>query len=148
MLTPGGATGGLALLVGAAAVLSLGLAPLFTLATDSPSAPPRPERAGAAAAISETSSELGGALGIACSARSATAVYRVAIAVPPGGGEARETLGGAVTAADRLPAALRGEVLEPAREAFTQSLQAAATVSGAHHRRGGAARGARDVAAG
>ena len=46
-------------------------------------------------------------------------------------GEAGETLGGAVVAAERLPAALRPGALEPAREAFTQGLQVAATVSGA-----------------
>ena len=131
LLTRADASGGPELVVGAAAVLSLGLAPLFTLAADVAVGAAPPERAGAAAGISETSSELGGALGIALLGTIATAVYRGAMADAPGGGEARETLGGAVTAADRLPAALRGEVLEPAREAFTQSLQVAATVSGA-----------------
>ena len=46
-------------------VLSLGLAPLFTLAADLAVGSAPPERAGAASGISETSSELGGALGLA-----------------------------------------------------------------------------------
>jgi MFS transporter, DHA2 family, multidrug resistance protein len=43
---------------------------------------------------------------------------------------ASDTLGGAVEVADRLPELLAADVLEPAREAFTQGLQVAATVSG------------------
>ena len=45
-------------------------------------------------------------------------------------GTASDTLGGAVEVADRLPQLLAADVLEPAREAFTQGLQVAATVSG------------------
>ena len=43
---------------------------------------------------------------------------------------ARDTLGGAAEASDELPAPLGGELLDAAREAFTQGLQATATVSG------------------
>ena len=43
---------------------------------------------------------------------------------------ASDTLGGAVEVADRLPQLLAADVLEPARDAFTQGLQVAATVSG------------------
>jgi MFS transporter, DHA2 family, multidrug resistance protein len=43
---------------------------------------------------------------------------------------ASDTLGGAVEVADRLPPLLAADVLEPAREAFTQALQVAATLSG------------------
>jgi DHA2 family multidrug resistance protein-like MFS transporter len=43
---------------------------------------------------------------------------------------ARDTLGGAVEATNRLPQLLAAEVLEPAREAFAQALQVAAMVSG------------------
>jgi MFS transporter, DHA2 family, multidrug resistance protein len=43
---------------------------------------------------------------------------------------AGDTLGGAVKVADGLPRLLAADVLEPAREAFTQGLQVAATVSG------------------
>ena len=59
---------------------SLGLAPVFTLATDLIVGAAPPERAGAASAISETGAELGGALGIAILGSIGTAVYRGAMA--------------------------------------------------------------------
>lgn len=55
----------LALLVGGSVVLSLGVCPVVTLTTDLVLGAAPPERAGAAFAISETSSEFGGALGAA-----------------------------------------------------------------------------------
>jgi MFS transporter, DHA2 family, multidrug resistance protein len=117
------------LVVAGIVVLSLGLAPLFTLAADLAVGSAPPERAGSASGISETSSELGGALGLAILGTIGTAVYRGRTEgeLPA---EAGDTLGGAVTFADRLPDALAADVLEPAREAFTQGLQVAATVSG------------------
>jgi DHA2 family multidrug resistance protein-like MFS transporter len=115
-------------------ILSLGRAPLFTLAADLALGSAPPERAGAASGISETSSELGGALGLAILGTVGTAVYRSETTDAfPGGvdGTASDTLAGAVAVADRLPQALAAEVLEPAREAFVQGLQVAATLSGA-----------------
>jgi DHA2 family multidrug resistance protein-like MFS transporter len=56
-------------------VFSLGLAPLFTLAADLMSSSAPPERAGAASALNETSSELGGALGIALLGSLAAAIF-------------------------------------------------------------------------
>jgi DHA2 family multidrug resistance protein-like MFS transporter len=92
-----------------------------------------PERAGAASAISETSSEFGGALGIAVLGSIATAVCRNRVAgtlptgVPPEAAwAARDTLGGAVVAAGGLPGSLGAELLEASRGAFTLGLQAAA----------------------
>jgi DHA2 family multidrug resistance protein-like MFS transporter len=80
----------------------------------------------------------GGALGLALVGTIGTAVYRgeVAEGLPAGVSvaardSARETLGGAVEAAERLPVVMRADFLDPAREAFTQALQLAATVSGA-----------------
>jgi DHA2 family multidrug resistance protein-like MFS transporter len=61
-------------------VQSLGLAPLFTLTNDFILAAAPPERAGAASGISETASELGGALGIALLGSLATAVFGAALA--------------------------------------------------------------------
>jgi DHA2 family multidrug resistance protein-like MFS transporter len=119
------ASSGAAVLVTGAVIMSLGLSPLFTLAADLAISSAPPERAGAASGISETSSELGGALGIAVLGTIGTAVYRDDASDRP------DTLGGAVEAADRLPLAARAEFLEPAREAFTHGLQVAATVSGA-----------------
>ena len=94
----------------ASVIFSLGLAPVFTLATDLIVGARPPERAGAASAISETSAELGGALGIAILGSIGTAVYRGAMlrAVPAGvpaelAEAARDTLGGAVAAAASSP---------------------------------------------
>jgi DHA2 family multidrug resistance protein-like MFS transporter len=138
LLTQAGASDGPELVVAGLVILSVGLAPLFTLAADIAVGSAPPERAGAASGISETSSELGGALGLALLGTVGAAVYRGHTGnafpdeVPAGAAaDAGDTLGGAVEVADRLPEALATEVLEPAREAFTQGLQIAATVSGA-----------------
>ncbi len=56
---------GVPAIIVASTVYSLGLSPVFTLGIDAIIATAPPERAGAASALSETSSELGGALGIA-----------------------------------------------------------------------------------
>jgi MFS transporter, DHA2 family, multidrug resistance protein len=127
---------GLGVLVTASVIFSLGEAPVFTLATDLVVGTAPPERAGAAAALSETSSELGGAVGIAILGTIGTALYRgqVADGIPPGvppdtAEAARDTLGGAVAAAEQLPDPLAGELLDVAREAFTQGLQVAALSS-------------------
>jgi DHA2 family multidrug resistance protein-like MFS transporter len=124
VLTQVEATSGPAPVVAGAVILALGLTPLVTLAADLAVGSAPPERAGAASGISETSSELGGALGIALLGTIGTAVFRA-------GDTGHDTLGGAVEAAQRLPVTARAEFLEPAREAFTESLQVAATVGGA-----------------
>jgi MFS transporter, DHA2 family, multidrug resistance protein len=128
----------LAFVVTASVVFSVGLAPVFTLATDMMVGAAPPERAGAASALSETSSEFGGALGIAILGTVGTAVYRSQVAdavpsgVPPRAAEAaRDTLGGAVAAGGRLPDPVGAELLDAARDAFTQGLQLAATISAA-----------------
>ena len=137
MLTQVGATDGPGCWSPGSSILSLGLAPLFTLAADLAVSSAPPERAGAASGISETSSELGGALGLALLGTIGTAVYRgqAADSIPAeaparAAASASDTLGGAVEVADRMPQLLAADVLEPAREAFTQGLQVAATVSG------------------
>ena len=126
---------GLAVLVCATVIFSLGLAPVFTLTNDIVIGTAPPERAGAASAISETSSELGGALGIALLGSIGAALYRgsMADAVPPGvppeaAEAARGTLGGALSAAAQLPDQLGAAFLGAAREAFTQGLQMTAVV--------------------
>jgi DHA2 family multidrug resistance protein-like MFS transporter len=137
LLTQVGAAS-LPLLVTASVVLALGLAPVFTLAADLMVSAAPPERAGAAAGISETSSEFGGALGIAVLGVVGTAVYRAEVSeavpadVPPEPADAaRDTLGGAVSAGSELPAPFGGELVDAAREAFTQALQLVAVLSAA-----------------
>ena len=129
---------GLAVLVIGSVVFSLGSAPMTTLATDLMVGTAPPERAGAASGISETSSELGGALGIAILGSIGTAVYRgqmtdaVPAAVPgEAAAAARDTLGGAVEAAGQLPDQLGAPLLDAAREAFTQGVQLSFAISAA-----------------
>jgi MFS transporter, DHA2 family, multidrug resistance protein len=136
VLTRVGATSGLSVMVAASVIFSIGLAPAITLVTDLVLTAAPPERAGAASALSETSAELGGALGIALLGSIGTAVYRGAMArgvpagVPPEIAEAaRSTLGGAVAAAAELPEALRASLLGAAREAFTRGFQRSALIS-------------------
>lgn len=138
VLTQVDAASGLAVLVCATVVFSLSLAPVFTLTNDTVIGTAPPERAGSASAISETSSELGGALGIAILGSIGAALYRSAMvdAVPPevpldSAEAARGTLGGALVAASQLPDQLGTALLGTAREAFTHGLQLTAVVSAA-----------------
>ena len=128
----------LATLVTGSVVFALGLAPVYTLAADLMVGAAPPERAGGAAGISETSSEFGGALGIAVLGAVGTAVYRgqiedaVPAGVPPEAADAaRDTLDAAAAAGEELPVPVATELVDAAREAFTQALQLAATLSAA-----------------
>jgi DHA2 family multidrug resistance protein-like MFS transporter len=107
----------------------LGLAPVGTLTTDLVMASAPPERAGAASAISETSFEFGGALGIAVLGSIMAAAYRtmMADAVPAevpteAAVAARDTLGGAMAVAQELPAAVGERLVDIARAAFTDAM--------------------------
>jgi DHA2 family multidrug resistance protein-like MFS transporter len=126
------------LLAAAFVIYSLGLAPVFTLATDLIVGSAPPEQAGVAAAISETSSEFGGALGIAILGSIGTAVYRSAMAgsvsqnVPSHVAHAAmSTLGAAVEASERLGAPFGSALLDSARNAFVAGMHAAAWVAAA-----------------
>lgn len=136
LLTLVSSSSGLALIVSGSVILSLGLAPVFTLATDLVIGAAPPERAGVASAISETSAEFGGALGIAIFGSIGTALYRTAMAdVTPNGvpfelmEAARSTLGAATVTAEQLPAPLGAELLETSRSAFVQGLRLTAAVA-------------------
>jgi DHA2 family multidrug resistance protein-like MFS transporter len=92
-----------------------------------------PERAGAAAAVVETATEFGAALGIAVLGSLGVAAYRSSLAAsaPPGTppsalAAASDTLGGAMTVAGQLPGRIGTELLEAARTAFTHGLNNAA----------------------
>jgi DHA2 family multidrug resistance protein-like MFS transporter len=129
------ASSGLSPLVLASVVISLGLAPVFTVTTELIVGSAPPERAGAASGISETGAELGGALGISILGSIGVAVYRGAVAgaipveVPSAAADAaRDTLGGAVEVAAGLPDRVGGPLLEAAREAFTRGMHVAALI--------------------
>jgi DHA2 family multidrug resistance protein-like MFS transporter len=136
LFTQLGSTAGLGILVTGSVVFSLALAPVDTLATDLAVGAAPPERAGAASALSETSAEFGGALGIAVLGVIGTSIYRTQLtdALPAGiapktAAAARDTLGGAVAAAGQLPGQLGQVLLGAARQAFTQGLHVTFAIS-------------------
>ena len=122
----------LSLLIAGSVTMDVGLALVIVLGTDLIVASAPPERAGAASGISETGAELGGALGIAVLGSVGAAIYRGEMAgavtadAPHAAAEAaRETLGGAVQAADQLPVGL----LDDAVAAFTHGLHVASAAT-------------------
>jgi DHA2 family multidrug resistance protein-like MFS transporter len=126
LMTQIGGPSSLAIVVAASIVMSFGLAPVFTLTTDFVVGAAPPERAGAAAAISETGAEFGGALGIAVLGSIGAAVYRglMADAMPAdlpaaAGAVAQDTLGGAVGVAETLGEPSAAALLAAAHGAFT-----------------------------
>jgi DHA2 family multidrug resistance protein-like MFS transporter len=130
------ATSGFGVIVAGSILFSLGTAPMFTLTNDLIIGSAPPERAGAAAGISETAAEFGGAVGIAIFGSIGVAIYRSAIgdalpaSVPPAAAEAaRDTLGGALETAARLPSELGPALIDAARDAFINGLHVAAAVS-------------------
>ncbi|HSJ76950.1 MAG TPA: MFS transporter [Gemmatimonadales bacterium] len=133
-----GNTTSLTLLLLASIVYSLGVSPVVILATDLIVGSAPIERAGAASAISETSSELGGALGIAVLGSIGGMVYRqmmlnnVPAGIPPSVAEsARGTLGAAIAEAAALPGAAGSELVAAARTAFSHSFAVVALISAA-----------------
>jgi DHA2 family multidrug resistance protein-like MFS transporter len=106
LLTQVGAESGVALLSAGSVVLAVGAAQMLTLSTDLVVGSAPPERAGSASGMSETGTELGGALGIALLGSIGTAVYRA-----DSGGQ---TVGDAVG------------VIDTATQAFMHGMQLAA----------------------
>lgn len=117
-------------------IFSLGMAPVFTLTTDLIVGSAPPERAGAASAISETSAEFGGAIGIAIFGSIGVAIYRALLGgalgpmLPPDLAErAMATLGGALDVAQQLPDGLGSQVTATAQEAFIRGVRLSAVIS-------------------
>jgi DHA2 family multidrug resistance protein-like MFS transporter len=135
-LTQVGGSTSLTFIVLSSGAIALALAPVVTLATELAVGSAPPERAGAASGISETSAELGGALGIAILGSIGTAIYRSEMAealpagIPAGAAEtARDTLGGAVAIAGQLPDRLGEALTDAAHAAFTTGLRLTAALS-------------------
>ena len=135
MFTRVDASTGFALFAAATALFALGFAPVFTLTTDLVVGSAPPERAGAASAMSETSAEFGGALGIAIFGSIGVAVYRNMIGDGPAGvapealESAKATLAGAIGTARDLPAAAGAALTTSAQEAFIRGIQLCALIS-------------------
>ena len=120
----------------ASSVFALGTSPVFTLTNDLILGSAPPERAGAAAGISETGAELAGAVGIAVFGSMGIAIYRRTLAshlpadVPSGAADAaRDTLGGAIAVASQLPDRMAATLIEAARLAFIDGFHVAAAIS-------------------
>jgi len=91
------------------------------------------EKAGSAAAMSETSGEFGIALGVAVMGSVGAAVYRSQVDVPAAvpadaAAAAGESITGATASAGQLPAGVASDLLASAHEAFTSGLNIAAGV--------------------
>jgi DHA2 family multidrug resistance protein-like MFS transporter len=118
---------GLIPLVAGSFLMSLGMSPCAAIAADLVVSAAPPERAGSASGLNETSSEFGGALGIALLGALLTAIYRSGLALPEGlapevATAAERGLGTAAGIAAALPD--RGAALmDAARAAYMDAMQ-------------------------
>lgn len=122
-------------IVASTSIMFFGISAAVILTTDLIISTAPPEQAGAASAISETGAELGLALGVAVLGSLATAIYRseVAAVIPAATpDDARstilDTLAGAIQIAESLGPG-RASLLEAARGAFVDGIQAIAAIS-------------------
>ncbi|MGN6036656.1 MFS transporter [Brevibacterium casei] len=118
------------------ALIGAGIGIADTLSNDVIVGTAPPEKAGAAAGISETAYELGGALGTATLGALGTSLYRAEVTdalpanTPPEISEAvTETLGAAVATATQLPGGLATALLDIVRPAFTDAMTTAFTAA-------------------
>ncbi|MFI7134269.1 DHA2 family efflux MFS transporter permease subunit [Nonomuraea sp. NPDC050153] len=112
----------------------LGIGFTFTVNNDNVLATAPRERAGAAAAVSETAFELGGALGIAILGTVLNTAYRTNLQLPTGlstVGSARESIAGAVSTATTLPPEQASQLMRAAQTAFIEGLHLTALVTSA-----------------
>jgi MFS transporter, DHA2 family, multidrug resistance protein len=119
----------LAVVIVGAGVLAFGLVIVLTLVTELVMATVTPQRAGAASALVETTSEFGGAMGIAVLGSISAAVYARRLQGPLPSGlsdgqahSAQRSLSGAVSTSAQLPDPLAGRLLTLARHAATDGL--------------------------
>ncbi|WP_371779914.1 MFS transporter [Streptosporangium subroseum] len=137
LLTQLDSTNGLGLTVIAITVLALGTGPLFALGTGIVVGSAPPERAGAAAAMSETSNYFGGTLGLAILGTVGAAIYRhhMADAIPAGlaaeaAQNARESVAGATATAADLPGVDATALIHAAHDAFTSGINTVGLIGG------------------
>ncbi|NRF67022.1 MFS transporter [Aquincola sp. S2] len=135
LLVPADGRFALPLMIASMVVMSLGMAPVFTIGNELIITAAPPQRAGAASALSETSAEFSGALGIAVFGSVGMALYRgrLAAAMPaglPADAEraAAATLGGALAAADAAAGPAGAALQAAARAAFGDALQLTAAL--------------------
>ncbi|NJM30670.1 MAG: MFS transporter [Rhizobiales bacterium] len=110
-------------------IMGVGFTPVIALTTGYIVGAAPPEKVGVASALSETSGELGGALGIALLGSLATFIYRsrmAGIGLPPG-----TDTGVRTSLAAALESGAASNILETARGAFMDAFSAAALISAA-----------------
>ncbi len=136
MMTQVSGPEGLLLLVAAAALQALGMSPCAAIAADLVVGSAPPERAGSASGLNETSSEFGGALGIALLGSLVTALYRGTLGrtlpadVTPASAEvARRGIGAAGAEAEAIGGPDGAALLEAAQLAYTGAFQVTAAFS-------------------
>ncbi|MWV42714.1 MFS transporter [Paenibacillus sp. HJL G12] len=124
-------------LVGAG-LIAAGIVSVMTLVTDYVVGVAPVDRAGAVGGLIETSSELGGAFGIALLGCVLAAVYRNTVSpllpkelTPEAAHAAEQTIAGASSAASHLPAEAASRVMNASREAFVTSMHTTCLVASA-----------------
>ena len=120
-----GVDSGMAISAASFAIIGLGSGMVQTVTNGAILSDTPIDRAGAAAAISETGYELGGALGVALLGSLASAVYVHRLGDAAG---SAPTLGEALERASGLPDGLADALAEAARSAFTTGLRATSAV--------------------
>ncbi|GAA1525270.1 MFS transporter [Streptomyces albidochromogenes] len=132
MLSLADSSSGIAQVVTGFAFVYAGGGPLIALGTDIVVGSAQPEQAGSAAAISETSTELGMALGVAMLGSLGAAVYRSGVELPSGAPEsAGDTLAGAAEAAQGMSGEVATALLASARDAFTDGMNVIGAIGAA-----------------
>jgi len=138
LLTQVGHLGGLWVLELALVAYNVGAGPMMALGTNLVVGSAPPERAGSAAALSETSNHFGTAFGLAVLGTIGTAVYRGRLGdtVPSGlPGQvvdtARQNVASAAGAAARLSGSAGTDLLHAARDSFTAALNVVGGIGGA-----------------
>lgn len=126
VLTQAGRSGWLGIVVVSAAVAALGLGPLFALGTGMVVGSVPPQRAGSAAALSETSNMFGSTLGLALLGTVAAAVYRHGMSGTPQPGKAGQTVAAVATVAQTLDSRSAALLRAAADGAFTHALNVVA----------------------
>jgi DHA2 family multidrug resistance protein-like MFS transporter len=123
------------MLVGAG-LIAAGIVSVITLVADYVVGNAPTDRAGAVGGLIETSSELGGAFGIALLGCVLAAIYRSAVSpllpsglAPDAADAAKMTIAGAAATAQHLPAAAAAQVMDASRDAFMTAMHATSLVA-------------------
>jgi MFS transporter, DHA2 family, multidrug resistance protein len=134
LLIPLGVASGYPLIGAALLAVGAGTGLVYTIAADLALTSAPPAKAAAASGLSETSYELGAALGIALLGTLVTAGYRAGLTIPAGvapgpADTARESLPAASAVAASLPPPVADVLVHSAQSAFVDGVRVAATVT-------------------